>query len=399
MSLSVSTPLLFQPFRLRNLTLKNRIMISPMGMFAGRDGKATAFHLSHYGQYAIGGAGMVMVEATAVEQRGRIGHGDLGLWDDSQIAPLRQVADMLRELGSVPAIQLAHSGHKGSSQSPWDGYESLTEADAARGEAPWPCVAPSAIPYAAGHPLPHALSPEEIEIVLDAWEAAARRARAAGFEVIEIHAAHGYLIHEFLSPLTNFRQDHYGGDLQSRMRFALEVAQRVRRAWPEDRPVLFRASVIDGTTLGWTLEDSAQLTRRLLALGIDMLDCSSGGTAGLDRSQALPREPGFQVFLSSGIKARTGAQTVAVGLITEARQAEEILQKGDADLIAIARVALYDPYWPLHAALTLGADPGYGHWLPPYGWWLARWARTIAKHPSEEGLLNPVLKALASRRP
>lgn len=396
MNPSASTPLLFQPLRLRKLTLKNRIMISPMGMFAAQDGHATAFHLAHYGQYAIGGAGMVMVEATAVERRGRIGHGDMGLWDDAQIAPLKQVADLLRELGSVPAIQLAHSGHKGSSQSPWDGYGPLTEADAARGEPPWGCVAPSAIPYAPGHPLPHALSLEEIGIVLDAWEAAALRARAAGFEVIEIHGAHGYLIHEFLSPLTNFRQDAYGGDIEGRMRFALEVAQRVRRAWPEDRPVLFRASVIDGATQGWNLEDSAQLTRRLQALGIDMLDCSSGGTSGLDRSQALPREPGFQVFLSKGIKARTGALTAAVGLITDARQAEEILQKGEADLIAIARVALYDPYWPLHAALTLGADPGFGLWPPRYGWWLERWARTVAKHPPGEGMLAPVLKAVGN---
>ncbi len=398
MSQTASTPLLFQSFRLRGLTLKNRIVISPMAMFAGRDGKATPFHLSHYGQFAIGGAGMVVVEATAVEWQGRMSYADLGLWDDSQIAPLRQVADMLRELGSVPAIQLSHAGHKGSSQRPWDGYESLTEADAARGEAPWPCVAPSAIAFDPGCPLPHALSAEEIEIMLDAWEAAARRALAAGFEVIEIHGAHGYLIHEFLSPLTNIRKDRYGGDLEGRMRFALEVAQRVRRVWPEDRPVLFRASVIDGITQGTTLDDTVQLTRRLQALGIDMLDCSSGGAAGLERSQALPREPGFQVFLSRGIKARTGAQTVAVGLITEARQAEVILQKGDADLIAIARIALYDPYWPLHAALTLGADPKLGLWLPQYGWWLERWARVVAKHPSEEGLLAPVQKALSSRR-
>ena len=374
-------PLLFSPYRLRALELKNRVVIGPMGMFAAKDGLASVFHGPHYGQYAIGGAGMVMVEATAVEERGRIGYGDLGLWSDAQIAPLREIADMLRALGSVPAIQLAHSGHKGSTQSPWDGYGPLTEADGRlRGEHPWSCVAPSTLAYAPDYPLPTALDRDDIARLLDAWESAALRARKAGFELIEIHAAHGYLIHEFLSPLTNFRDDDYGGTLVGRMRFALEVAERVRAVWPNELPVFFRALVIDGRTLGWRIEDSVVLAAALRDRGIDLMDCSSGGTAGLDRSEALPREPGFQVFLADRLRREVGMPTMAIGLINSGTQAEAILQAGSADLIGIARGALYDPYWPLHAAQQLGVDPGFTQWPPQYGWWLARWAKTVRLH-------------------
>ncbi len=375
--MNAPSPLLFQPYKIRSVELKNRIMIAPMGMFGAEDGIPTDFLIPHYGQYAIGGAGLVIVEATAVEERGRIGSGDLGLWKDEQIVGAKKIADTLRSLGSVPGIQLAHSGLKGSCSAPWEGYQPLVEADAERGEAPWTCVAPSVLPGIST--VSEALSLDEIEQILVSWEMAAERALKAGYEILEIHAAHGYLINQFLSPLTNHRTDEYGGGLYGRMRFALEIAERVRKVWPDDKPLFFRLSVIDGVTEGWSVEDSKILTEGLTQRGVDFIDCSSGGTAVLSRGQALPREPGFQVFLAEEIKRSTRAGTVAVGLITDAHQAEEILQRGQADLIAIAREALFNPYWPLHAAQKLGVDPDWALWPPAYGWWLERRARVHDK--------------------
>ena len=374
-----SRPRLFTPLALRGVTLKNRIVISPMCQYSAVDGHANDWHLVHLGRFALGGAGMVFTEATAVEARGRITHGDLGLWEDGQIAGLSRVADFLRAHGAVPAIQLAHAGRKASMQRPWHGNGPLDERDRARGDLPWQVVAPSALPLDEGWLVPHELSLAEIAALQDAWRHAARRALAAGFDVLEMHSAHGYLGHEFLSPLSNRRGDRYGGDLAGRMRFTLETAAAVREVWPQDKPLFVRVSSVDGLEGGWTIEDTVTLARELAACGVDVVDCSSGGLAGSATAARVKRGPGFQVPFAERVRREAGVKTMAVGLILEAQQAEAILEADQADLIAIGREALYDPSWALHAEAALGLQGEFESWPVQSGWWLERRRRSMLR--------------------
>ena len=373
--------LLFTPIRLREVAPRNRAMLSPMCTYSAVDGLAGDWHFRHLSQFALGGFGIVFRAATAVTEHGRITYGDVGLWSSAHIAPLARIAAMVRQHGAVPAIQLAHAGRKASSQRPWHGMEALTAADAqARNEPPWPTVAPVAAPMDAGWHVPQALDVADIRALVAAWRAAAARARDAGFDVVEVHGAHGYLSHQFLSPLVNKRNDAYGGDRAGRMRFPLEVAEAVRAEWPNDKPVFMRISSVDGMEGGWDLDDSVAFARELKARGIDAVDCSSGGVVGSATARAVPRGLGFQVPFAARIRREAEIATIAVGLILTGPQAEQVLQNGEADLVAVAREALYDPYWPRHAARALGADAGgYADWPHQYGWWLDKREATLRR--------------------
>jgi len=367
--------MLFEPIRLREVAARNRIVVSPMCQYSAVDGNVTDWHLVHLGKFAQGGAGIVMMEATAVEKRGRITHGDVGIWDDVQIAGLRRICEFIKGQGAVPAIQLAHAGRKASMARPWYGNGPLTPADLDRGDKPWATVAPTEKSLGEGWIVPRAFKPGDFEVVLNAFRQAARRANAAGFEVVELHAAHGYLLHTFLSPLSNDRMDQYGGSLENRMRFPLEVVKAVRESWPAGKPLFVRISSIDDVEGGWSLEDSLSFSRKLKDLQVDVIDCSSGGILGSATAATrtvLPRVPGFQLPFSEKIRKEVGIATMAVGLILSGRQAEEALQAGRADLIAVGRELLFDPNWPHHAARELGVDPEFSLWPPQYGWWLTR---------------------------
>jgi 2,4-dienoyl-CoA reductase-like NADH-dependent reductase (Old Yellow Enzyme family) len=367
---SAPPSLLFTPLALRAVAPRNRIMLSPMCTYSADGGIASDWHGVHLGQFALGGFGIVCVEATAVTEQGRITYGDVGLWSDAHIRPLARIAAFLRAHGAVPAIQLAHSGRKGASQRPWHGMGALTAADgAARDEPPWPTVGPVAAPMDTGWQVPQALSRDDIGALVAAWRAAAARARDAGFDIVEVHCAHGYLNHQFLSPLINARNDAYGGDRAGRMRFPLEVVEAVRAEWPADKPVFVRISAVDDLAGGWELADSIAFAAELKARGVDAVDCSSGGVVGSATTRAAPRGFGFQVPFAEAIRREASIATIAVGLIMDGPQAEQIIQRGEADLVAVAREALYDPYWPRHAARALGVD-GFAAWPHQYGWWL-----------------------------
>jgi 2,4-dienoyl-CoA reductase-like NADH-dependent reductase (Old Yellow Enzyme family) len=374
--------MLFDRIRLRDVEARNRIVVSPMCQYSAKDGHVTDWHLVHLGKFAQGGAGIVFMEATAVEKRGRITHGDTGIWDDEHIAGLKRICSFIKEQGAVPAIQLAHAGRKASMARPWYGNGPLTQADADRGDQAWSTIAPTETPIDSGWIAPRAFRKGDFEVVLNAFRQAARRAHAAGFEIAEVHGAHGYLLHTFLSPLSNTRDDEYGGSLENRMRFPLEVAQAVREAWPAGKPLFMRLSSIDDVEGGWSLEDTILVARKLKSIGIDVVDCSSGGILGSATAATktvLPRVPGFQLPFSEAVRKETGLKTMAVGLILSGAQAEEALQAGRADLIAIGREALYDPNWPLHAARELGVDPEYARWPRQYGWWLTRRESALKK--------------------
>jgi 2,4-dienoyl-CoA reductase-like NADH-dependent reductase (Old Yellow Enzyme family) len=361
---------LFTPISLRGVTLKNRVVISPMCQYSARDGLANDWHFAHLAKFAIGGAGLVFAEAAAVEANGRITHGDLGIWSDAHIAPLKRITDFIKSQGSVPAMQLAHAGRKASMQRPWDGNGPINETDRARGEDVWPVVAPSPIPMDSGWLTPHELTVSEIRQVQESWKKAALRALAAGFDVLEMHSAHGYLGHEFLSPLSNQRGDQYGGNLKGRMRFSLELAEILRAAWPHDKPLFVRVSSVDGVEGGWTLDDTVALAKELKARGVDVLDCSSGGLMGSATAARVKRSLGFQVPFAERVRKEAGMTTMAVGLIVDPHQAEQVLQSGQADLVAVGRQALYNPNWALHAEVALGVQGEYKSWPVQYGWWL-----------------------------
>jgi len=371
--------LLFTPLSLRGVRLRNRTVISPMCQYSAADGYAGDWHFAHLAKFAVGGAGLVFTEAAAVLPEGRITHGDLGIWSDRHAAPLAHIAAFLKGQGAVPAIQLAHAGRKASMQRPWHGNGPMDASDLERGEAPWPVVAASPEPVGPGWLLPAELSHDDIARVRQAFVAAAGRAARAGFQAAEIHGAHGYLTHSFLSPLSNHRNDAYGGDLAGRMRFALELTEAVRAAWPADLPLFFRISSIDAAVGGWEIEDSIVLAKALQQRGVDVIDCSSGGIAGSATAAAVPRGPGFQVPFAERIRREAGIATQAVGLILEPAQAEAVLAAGQADLIAIGREALFNPNWPLHAELALEGDAAWAAWPAQYGWWLERRAKGLAK--------------------
>ena len=339
---------LFQPLTLRGLTLPNRIAVSPMCQYQATDGLANDWHLVHLGGLAQGGAGLVITEATAVVPEGRISPDDLGLWNDAQAKVLARIAHFIASQGAVPGIQLAHAGRKASNPAPWKGSGSLPASTGG-----WTPVAPSALAFDEGWTVPTALDEPGILAVIEAFMDAARRAVAAGFRVIEIHAAHGYLLHQFLSPLSNHRTDAYGGSFENRTRLVREVAGALRNILPEELPLLARISATDWVEGGWNLDESVALAKELKDLGVDLVDCSSGGL--VPRAQ-IPLGPGYQVPFAARIRAEAGLPTGAVGLITGAEQAERILAEGSADLVLLGRELLRDPRWPLHAAQLLGAE-------------------------------------------
>jgi len=340
---------LFTPLEIRGVTLRNRIAVSPMCQYSSVEGAANDWHLVHLGSRAVGGAGLVFVEATAVTRDGRISPGDMGIWDESHVEPLARIARFVREAGAVPGIQLAHAGRKASTASPFDGGGSLKTAD--RGA--WETVAPSAIPFAEGDPVPHSLSGAEINEIAGSFESAARRAIRAGFRTIEIHAAHGYLLHEFLSPLSNRRTDAYGGALENRLRLTVEVASRIRGAIPDDVPLFLRVSATDWAEGGWEIEQTIALARELKSAGVDLIDCSSGG---LVPHAVVPAAPGYQVPFAEAVRRKAGIRTGAVGLITGVEQANEIISSGKADIVLMAREMLREPYWALKASRAMGVD-------------------------------------------
>lgn len=333
---------LFSTIKMRSLEIRNRIFVSPMCQYTCVDGVPEQWHMVHLGSRAVGGAGLVMVEATAVCPEGRISPSDCGLWNDTQAEAFTPIADFISSQGAVPAIQLGHAGRKSSTEPPWLGGKSLPP-DAGG----WQPVAPSAVAFSDESPVPHALTTIDVEEICYAFEQATVRARKAGFKVIEVHMAHGYLLHQFLSPLSNKRDDQFGGKLENRLRLPLQVAERVRRIWPDQLPVMVRISATDWKDGGWDLDQSVCLCKELELLGIDLIDCSSGG---LVADAAIPAGPGFQVPFATKIKEATGIATGAVGLITSPVQAEQIISNGQADVVFLARELLRDPYWPLHAA-------------------------------------------------
>jgi 2,4-dienoyl-CoA reductase-like NADH-dependent reductase (Old Yellow Enzyme family) len=347
---------LFAPLTLRSLTLRNRVGVSPMCQYSSTDGLANDWHLVHLGGLATGGAGLVFSEAAAVTPEGRISPHDLGIWHDGHIPPLRRITDFIRAQGAAAGIQLAHAGRKASTKRPWEGSGMVSPADGG-----WDNVmAPSAIAFSDTYPSPHALTLDGIVGVVDAFRAAAQRALMAGFQVAEIHAAHGYLLHEFLSPLANQRTDDYGGSFVNRARLTIEVSAAVRAVWPNELPVFVRISATDWADGGWNLDESVQLATQLKAIGIDVIDCSSGGLAS---HQKITIGPGYQVPFSRRIRQEADVTTAAVGLITDPEQAEAIVRDGDADLVLLARELLRNPRWPLLAAHALGDA---GSWPSQY---------------------------------
>ncbi len=371
-------PLLFTPLTIRGVTLRNRIAVSPMAMYVAENGYPTPFHQVHYGKFALGGAGIVFVEETAVTRTGRITNGCLGLWEDAQIAALAPIAAFLTQQGSVPAIQIAHGGRKASTQRAWEGNGPLTDANIANGDERWQPVAPSATPFQDGWLMPTPLDRAGMDEICAAFVATAQRAMKAGFQVIEIHMAHGYLLQSFLSPIANKRTDDYGGSLENRMRFPVEVAKAVRAALPDDMPLFTRISAVDWIEGGWEIADSVALAIKLKAAGVDLVDCSSGGNLAKGATNSnLTRSPGYQAPFAQRVRQDAGLMTQAVGLIRTPELAERLLQDGFADIIALGRQMLYDPFWPHHAAESMGLTGAFEDWPAPYAWWLEKWANGL----------------------
>ncbi len=340
--------LLFEPITIRSITLKNRIVVSPMCEYSSQDGFANDWHLVHLGSRAVGGAALVIAEATAVSPEGRITHDDLGIWKDDHIDFLSRITSFIEKQNAVPGIQLAHAGRKASHHSPWKGGKPLQPH-----EAPWQTLAPSAIPFKEGEPAPVAMSRQQIQQVVHDFRSAAIRAGKAGFKIMEIHAAHGYLLNEFMCLSSNQRTDEYGSSFENRIRIVLEVIDAIRDVWSKDLPLFIRISCTEWIEGGWTIEDSIRFVHAIKDKDVDLVDCSSGGNS---HAQKIPGAPLYQVPFAEAIKKQTGMKTGAVGLITTAQQAEGILQAQQADIIVLARQLLRDPYFPLHAAKELGVD-------------------------------------------
>lgn len=371
---------LFSPLKIRGQSFKNRVMVSPMWQYCAEQGFPTDWHLMHLGRFAAGGAGLVFQEGTTIERRCRGTVGDLGIWDDAFIEPLKRLSAIIRSCGAVAGIQLMHPGRKARQKPPHIGRGPDHELPQADENGPWESLGPSAIAVGPGYEVPRAMTLEDIEISLQAWEDAARRAEAAGYDVIELHGAHGYLIHQFLSTASNKREDGYGGDFAGRCRYALEVVQRVRNAWPDHKPLFMRLSCVDGA--GWELSDTIRLVPLLHAAGVDVIDCSTGGIDG-SPMKGGPMTYCYQAEYARAVRAATGVPTVAVGLIIRPEHAEEIIADGSADFAALARELLYNPNWPVDAAQHLGADPDYQILPDHVGFWLERRTKTVpAVRPS-----------------
>lgn len=371
----MSTPLLFTPLTLRGLTLRNRVVLSPMCQYQAVEGRTTDWHQQHHARFASGGLALGFVEATGVTRDGRITHGCTGIWEDGQIPGLKRIVDLYHQYGAACGIQIGHAGRRASAERPWDGAAPIQRQDGP--EAAWQRVGPSAVPEREGYPAPRELTEREIEDLIQAFVAAARRALAAGFDVVEIHGAHGYLIHSFYSPVSNRRTDAFGGTRDKRMRFPLLVAEAVRAAWPADKPLFYRTSSVDGVEGGVTIEDTVALAQALKMRGIDLIDCSSGGMSGPATLSSAKITPGYQVPYAAQVRQEAQLPTMAVGAILEPQQAEDILASGDADLIAIGRQFMAEPHWLYRAALALN-HPNPAAVLPKYyAFYLERRAKVL----------------------
>ena len=348
---------LLSPYSLANITLKNRIVISPMCQYSAENGVANDWHLAHYGARAIGGAGLIIQEATAISAEGRISHGDLGIWNQKQIAPLKRIVNFVKQQGTKMGVQLSHAGRKASVQKPWEGRTKINPKDING----WQTYAPSAIPFSEGEALPEALTLQQIQQIIQDFKDATVRAIEVGYDVIEIHAAHGYLLHQFYSPLSNKRNDKYGGSFENRIRLTLEVVEAVQEVWGKEKPLLVRLSATDWTENGWNIEDSLKLAAKLKNLGVHLIDTSTGGNVIAN----IPVKPGYQVTFSSEIRNKIKIPTAAVGLISTPQQAEKILQNEEADLIFIARESIRNPQFPLYAAYVL-QDKSINSWPKQY---------------------------------
>jgi 2,4-dienoyl-CoA reductase-like NADH-dependent reductase (Old Yellow Enzyme family) len=369
---AMNAPLLFTPIALRGLLARNRVVVSPMSQYLAQEGAPTDWHLVHLGKFAMGGAGIVFVEETSIEQAARKTYSCPGIYNDIQVRAWRRITDFLHQQGALAAIQLGHAGRKVSTRAPWEGFAPLTDEDAKLGKPPWRGYAPSPVPVKPGGAVPIEMDPSDIRRVVQAHVDACRRSLEAGFDILEIHGAHGYIIQQFLSPITNRRTDGYGGDLAGRMRFCLEIVEAARAAWPKELPLFFRTSCIDGKGGAWDVEDTVRLAHELKARGVDLVDCSSGGIEGPLTLALVPREPGYHVPFAERIRREVGVATMAPGLVTEARQAEAYLQAGKVDLIILARELLWNPNWPAHAAKELGVADPLALLPKTYAWWLRR---------------------------
>jgi 2,4-dienoyl-CoA reductase-like NADH-dependent reductase (Old Yellow Enzyme family) len=371
---------LFSPFTLRGVTFKNRIAVSPMSQYRAYDGVANHWHLVHLGRFALGGAGLVYAEATAVERDGRRTHGDLGLWNDEQIEQLKPVAEFLAAEGCVPGIQLGHAGRKASERRPWHNETPVDAEDIEqRNEAPWPAIAPSPLPYADGWPAPLEMSENDILRVIDAFAQAAARAHRAGFKIIEVYAAHGFLVHQFLSPLANQRTDSWGGSVENRARFAVEVARAIRAQWPDDLPLAFRLSATDWIDGGLEIDDTVIIAQQLKEAGVDMIDVSTGGIGGKDRPRRMKIDQGFQIPFASDVKQRANVPVMGVGFLWDEHVCESLIADGQVDMIALARELLSNPNWPLQAATALGDNDNQELAPVEAGWWLMKRDRLLQK--------------------
>lgn len=371
---------LFSQFSLRDLTFKNRVAVSPMSQYRAKDGFANDWHMVHLGRFALGGAGLVYAEATAVTKDGRRTHGDLGLWSDKQVAGLKPITAFIKEQGAVPGVQLAHAGRKASERRPWHGETPVDAEDVKeRGEEPWQAVAPSPVTYAEGWPDPRELSSKEIVALIESFGEAARRSHEAGFEIIEVYAAHGFLVHQFLSPISNKRDDAWGGDAARRQKFAVSVAEAIRGNWPDGLPLVFRLSATDWLDGGLEVENTVEIAKALKSVGVDMIDCSSGGISGKDRPRRMTIEQGFQVPFAQAVKEQADIATMAVGFLWDAKTCEAIVEQENADMVALARELLDDPNWCLHAAAELEADENHDLWPVEAGWWLMKRNRLLNK--------------------
>jgi 2,4-dienoyl-CoA reductase-like NADH-dependent reductase (Old Yellow Enzyme family) len=372
--------MLFSPLQIRGITLRNRIVVSPMLTYSAEGGHVSDWHLGHLAQFAAGGAGLVFMESTKIDPAGCSTPRDTGLWKDEFVEPLKRITALIKRNGAVPAIQLGHSGRKARRSVPWEGRVPMAQAPGVDHGEVWELIGPSAVAHDPKYAVPREMTREDIREVAQAWGAGARRANEAGFDIVEIHGAHGYLIHQFLSETANKRTDEYGGSFENRMRLAVEVAREVRKNWPEDKPVFFRTSAVDET--GWTIEHSIELAKVLKANGVDVFDCSSGGMSDGGMASETAPPYGYQVPYARDIRAGAGIMTMAVGMIVHSDHAEEIVANGSADLVAIGREMLHNPHWPIDAAQKLGVEAPFAGIPPAYSYFLDKRAKIKFGNPS-----------------
>jgi 2,4-dienoyl-CoA reductase-like NADH-dependent reductase (Old Yellow Enzyme family) len=382
--LDKTLPHLFTPFTLRGRVFRNRVTISPMCQHAGENGFVTDWHIVHYGKFALGGAALVMTESTGIASDSRVGIADLGIWSDAHIPGLRRLADFAHASGALMGVQIAHSGRKAFSHPLWHGGEAMQPKEIDAAGVAWRRVGPTDAPASEAWSAPKALSATEIKKIIEEHVAAARRADAADMDVLELHYGHGYLVASFLSPVANDRPDDWGGTLEGRMRLAIETAAAVRAVWPEDKPLFARLSCVDGAEGGWSMEDTVVLAGRLKDVGVDVIDCSSGGLSEETRRSNVPRGFGFQVPFAERVRAEVDIPTQAVGLITTPEQAEAIVAEGRADLVAIGRAALENPYWPAMARRALTGEEGFALWHERHGAWLDKREPVLRKLLEDE---------------